>query len=251
MPRTKKSVDPFWELQSLIAFCPLCLGHGYVLLPSGVSDRCSCLQAALYELRLSNSGIPPGFRNLDFKNYIYKSSPTYTKAWSYVEQADKAVQNGTGLVLVGSTKAGKTLLAVSILKELMKRDYDCGFIQFGAMIGSLAKAEKFVDTDVDFSCIDDVDRVLNSISNFKSTNLTHEESHGVVQILESTIAKRSLYNLPTILTSSVSIMEIDKKFPSLGTMLLGNFLQIDCVSDDFRGSKAHEKLVREFGFDAI
>lgn len=251
MTKTKNPTDLLAELQDKVKSCKLgCGGTGYIL-KGQETALCSCLSEAQFEFRVSKSGIPRKFLSLDFKDYMYKNSPTFAKVISYIDQAEKASHTGVGLVLVGSARAGKTLLAVGILKELMRRGFDCGFVSFGAMIQSLNESEKFVGTDVTFAVIDDVSKVLDGLTRSKTLNLTGGESYGVVEVLESVIAKRTLSGLPTILTSDVPILAIEQKFPRLGTTLLGNFLQVDCVADDFRGTKANEKLAAEFGFDRV
>lgn len=250
---TKKSqIDLLGKLQERIRKCKICGGYGHIRqVDSDLVKECSCLSGSKYELLVSHSGIPSKFLNLSLVDYQNKDSAAYKQIVNYVAQAEKSLEIGAGLVIVGTQRAGKSLLGIGILKELMKRGYSCGYTAFGNLLGELGAVEKYIDPDIQFSCIDDVSKVLDGLSNFKITNLTLEKSHGAVEILDSVISRRLLHNSPTILTSSVNVSSIEKVFPRFGVLLMGNFLEVVCDSDDFKGTKAQDKLKKEFGFDQI
>ncbi len=228
-----------------------CCGVGYRLDGKGRVVECSCLTNALFELRLSKSGIPPRFRNLTFKDYMYQNSDTFKKVWKYIEQADKALQQGIGLFLYGPQHTGKSMLACCIIKELIKRGNDCGFVIFSGVIGNPADQERYLGQSMKFSCVDNITQVLDNLANFRETTLTGQQTNGAVGLLENIVSTRVTWSLSTIMTSTVSINDIEKRFPSLGAMLLGSFLQVECVTNDFRGTRAQERLATEFGFDEI
>lgn len=237
------------DLQRRVGKCTDCRGTGYRLDGRSRVMNCTCLNESLYELRLAKSGIPPRFKHLEFKDYMYKNSSTFGKIWKYIEHAEKASSSGTGLVLYGKEATGKSMLACCILKELMKRGYDCGFTRFSGVIGNDVEKETYLGKSKTFAVIDDITEVLDNLVNFKETTLTHQQTNGAVSFLGSILSTRAMKNQPTILTATVPINQISQKFASLGSMLLGNFLQIECVEGDFRGTRVQERLQAEFGFD--
>lgn len=245
------NLDLVQELQKKVNKHVDCSGTGYRLDGRSRSVPCECLREALYEIRLVNSGIPPRFRHLTFKDYMYKNSTTFAKIWKYIEQAEKAIETGTGLFLYGAQNTGKSMLASCIVKELITRGYDCSSCTFAGLMNNISEQDKYVGHEMTFASIDNITEVLDNLVNFKETALTHQQTNGAVSFLESVISSRATRGQPTILTSRVPINEIEKRFPSLGTTLLGNFLQVECVAGDFRGNNINEKLLREFGFDEI
>lgn len=246
-------LDLIQELEEKIRKCKTCGGRRYRLDGRGKSVSCECLNEAMYELRLTKSGIPPQFKKLSFKDYMYQNSDTFKKIWKYIEQADKALEMGTGLLLFGPNNTGKSMLACCIIKELIKRGHDGGFVTFSGVMSDPQESDKFLSKEFSFSCIDNITEVLDRLVNFTEATLTHELSNGAVNRLIDVLSARVLRNQPTILTSVVSISKIssDARFQSLGTLLLSNFMEVECVSGDFRGDRAQERLLKTFGFDQL
>jgi len=239
--------------QKKIRDCQTCDGTGYRLDKSGKSVPHDCLIEALYDVRLSQSGIPPRFKNLAFKDYMYQNSTTFAKIWKYLDKAELAVEYGHGLFLYGPKNSGKTMLGCCIIKELMHKGYDSGFVTFSGLMSNHIEAEKFVGKDKTFACIDNISSVLDRLVNFTETNLTHQLSNGAVNQLTDVLSARIMRNQPTILTSDVSIKEIseDKRFSGLGNLLVGSFEPVECVVGDFRGERTRDRLAQEFGFDQV
>lgn len=234
-----------------IKSCRHCKGAGKKLDSRGQVVDCICLIEATYQVRLSKSGIPPRFKNLAFKDYMYQNSSTYEKIWKYINKAQLAVEQGRGLFLWGTANTGKSMLACCILKELMLKGYSCGFVHFSGLMSDIKEANKFVGKGVTFACIDSITDVLDRLINFTETNLTHELSNGAINQLTDVLTSRIMRNQPTILTSKVAIkvLEKDKRFESLGSLLSGSFLEVECVTGDFRAGLGQAKLSQEFGFD--
>lgn len=239
------------ELQRKVESCSHCKGGGYLLDGRNKLTTCSCLKSALYELRLVKSGIPPRFKALEFKDYMYKNSSTYAQIRKYLDQSEKALATGTGLFLFGRESTGKSMLACCMLKDLMYQGHECGFTRFSSIFSNPEERDKLLGKEKSFAVIDDITEVLDNLVNFKETTLTEEQSHGAVSFLMSLLSARAIRNQPTIITSSVSIEKISKRFSHLSSFLLGSFLQVECVEGDFRGTRAQERLLTEFGFDQI
>ncbi|MBV9624934.1 MAG: ATP-binding protein [Acidobacteria bacterium] len=116
--------------------CPECQGSGWRTVGVGIKQgvaRCECQLRARAERLLQNAGIPPRYKTCTLENY--RTDPCFqnlahakAKAQSFVEQypIDK-----TGLIFVGRAGAGKTHLAIGIIRELILTKgiacYFCGF----------------------------------------------------------------------------------------------------------------------------
>lgn len=119
-----------------VEVCPDCGGSGWKPVPADGArrvERCQCRLRTRVERLLENARIPRRYQSCFLENY--KTNPSHpslayakAKAVSFVEQypLDK-----TGLIFVGRSGAGKTHLAIGIIKELMERKaiscYFCGF----------------------------------------------------------------------------------------------------------------------------
>lgn len=246
------SLDLIQTLKKKIALCGVCHGRSHYLVEGkGVVD-CQCLRDAKYELALCNSGIPPRFQHLEFKDYMYKNSKTFQEVQKYVSAVDYNVSKGCGLFLYGGKQTGKTLLAIGILKEMMRLGYSVGFTLFSGVLSQPDLCSVYVGEEKTFACLDDVSRVLDNLVNFRESVLTHTRVNGAVLCLEEILNRRVMSKLPIILTSSVSRDVIVKEFPSLEAILTGCFADpIECVTGDFRSEKAQTKAISEVGFDQI
>lgn len=230
------------QLQAKIQNHGPCRGYGYVL-----KDRqkvmCSCREEALFQFRLAQSGIPPKFKNMGFKEYAYKESEAYKTVQGYLSNAQDNRDQGTGLYLYGPSYTGKSLLACSLLIELMKRGYDCKFHYFDTLLNGEEKNPSAVIAGRwDFICIDRVGDVLNNLSNFKSGAVTGERIHGAVEFLRSIISTRVNAGRPIIITSSVSLKDVDQVFPGLASTLLGSCVHVMCEDKGFRKRKLEQML---------
>lgn len=246
------SASLFSSLEASIKKCKVCRGVGRVLSKDDVPMDCQCLKNAKYAWRLDKSGIPPKFKELEFGDYVYKTSPAYKKILRFVDKADLVVQKGYWLSVYGAAQAGKSMLACCVLKALIRAGYDVVFVPFDGIIQDLSFADKLILEGTTFMCIDDITTVLEGLVNFRQSNLTNEPLNYATIILRKILSARAMRNLPTILTARVSIEEIAKKFPDLGSILRGNCqLEIQCDADDFRAKVARSAAHREFGFDEI
>lgn len=236
-----------------IRTCTICNRVGKVLTRGKVVD-CVCLKEAGLLFRLDNSCIPERFRSLEFRDYIYKNSGTFLKAEKYIQDHEKARTKGVGLYLHGPPKSGQTPLAISILKELARLGYTIHFTSYSTMLTNVAddlREHPKYGPSIDFLCIDGITDVLDNLVNFRPAHITGENINFAVTYLDRILSQRSGMKLPTIITARASLDQIADKLPNLGATLLSNFLSIECVADDFRGSKLQEKLMHDFSFDEL
>jgi len=118
--------------------CPRCFGTGMEVMPGEGARRCSC-QTPDYRAKLFQSArIPPRYQHCTIQNYVTGNDET--SKWAAKIEADRIindflVNDGRGLLFVGSVGVGKTHLAVALLQELIQRYQVRGlFYQFGALL---------------------------------------------------------------------------------------------------------------------
>src|SRR5437667_2518217 len=119
--------------------CPHCLGTGWR--HNSNEDkrvmRCECKLGSRAKKLIENAGIPPRYESCTLETYRAESSKpslvnAKAKALKFVEQypIDK-----TGLIFVGKAGAGKTHLAIGIIKELTSRKgITCLFCNFQELL---------------------------------------------------------------------------------------------------------------------
>jgi DNA replication protein DnaC len=116
--------------------CTICGDTGWKTVILSDDKRvtpCECRLRLRSERLLSQARIPPHYKSCDFDSYAVEGSqrgaaPAKIAASKFVEQypLDK-----TGLLLIGPSGAGKTHLAVAILKELtLKKGIPCLFCDY-------------------------------------------------------------------------------------------------------------------------
>jgi DNA replication protein DnaC len=236
------------DLFNVVRRCPHCKGVGKKLIHKKVVN-CQCVEKALFDYRLSISNLPPRLSKFEFKDYLFKNSNTFKKAQKYVQDAPHAVEKGVGLCLYGA-ESDCNMLAIGVLKELMKQGYSCYFAQYASCMTSDLRGT-LLDDRFTFVCLSNITTVLDNLTNFRSTVLTETNTNYAISYLEQLLSTRASLNLPTILTSSVGFLKLAEKFPHLGVLLYGHLLEVKCVENDFRNHGAYEKLNQEFGFDEI
>jgi DNA replication protein DnaC len=106
--------------------CPLCEGTGWKPVEAGPTrrvTRCDCRLQARAESLLAAARIPKRYEHCELSNFDFDGphrslAPARMAACRFVEEYP--LDNHTGLLLIGPVGAGKTHLAVGILKELTR-----------------------------------------------------------------------------------------------------------------------------------
>ena len=110
--------------------CTLCYGSGWVPTEiEGAVRRCTCRITLRLEQLLSASRIPARYKDCDLDSYIplnpsQKSAKLLTQ--KFLDNYPPRDEKGLGILFVGSCGVGKTHLAVSLLKHVIKDKGDSG-----------------------------------------------------------------------------------------------------------------------------
>ena len=123
--------------------CPLCGGTGWKSASADGQERgvvrCDCMAQASLERRLRAAHIPPRYQHCDFPSFQANvhDQPAFNQSLSAARvQAEAFVRDFVpgraefGLLFMGRSGAGKTHLAVAVLRGLLERGADCLFCDF-------------------------------------------------------------------------------------------------------------------------
>lgn len=114
--------------------CPKCYGAGMEIVPGKGARPCECRKKKTQNKQLDKTRIPKRYTECHFHNYkaFNKSQESAFRFASQVAMQYPAVERG--LLFMGSVGVGKTHLAVSILKGLTERGFNCLFYESGSLL---------------------------------------------------------------------------------------------------------------------
>jgi len=114
--------------------CAKCYGSGMEIVPGKGARKCECRRAKSHSNQLDKTRIPKRYENCHFHSYRILN-PTQERAFKYASKlAMEYPAIERGLLFMGTVGVGKTHLAVSILKGLTERGFNCLFYEFGALL---------------------------------------------------------------------------------------------------------------------
>jgi DNA replication protein DnaC len=118
--------------------CPVCSGSGWKSSASGRQVvRCDCRLKSRAESLLASARIPKRYEHCELSNFEFEGphrnlAPARMSACKFVEEYPLET---TGLLLIGSIGAGKTHLAVGIIKELItSKGIPCLFYDYRELL---------------------------------------------------------------------------------------------------------------------
>jgi DNA replication protein DnaC len=129
------------------SFCEFCGGTGWqIVLEGSVSraKRCTCARVISGDRLFDIAKIPPRYMDCDFDSYEAET-PRQLRAKSLAKEfaLDFTLNNDDerfpegGILFSGHSGTGKTHLAVSILKTLLKKGNKCLFVDFHDLLAEI------------------------------------------------------------------------------------------------------------------
>ena len=114
--------------------CPLCYGSGMEIVTGKGARPCKCRKQKSHSNLIEKARIPKRYTDCHFYSYRVLN-PSQDRAFRYSSRlAMEYPAIERGLLLMGTVGVGKTHLAVSILKSLTERGFNCLFYEFGALL---------------------------------------------------------------------------------------------------------------------
>jgi DNA replication protein DnaC len=141
--------------------CPHCEGTGWKPIEAdGVRRliRCDCRAAARAGELIQQARIPRRYEHCAFENFdIWKDNQSLRWAKLNAEKFVEEYPTDVGLLFVGPTGAGKTHLAVAILRELMlRKGVECLFYDFHDLLKAIRDSYNPVSQNSELSVLQPV-----------------------------------------------------------------------------------------------
>jgi len=128
------TVPPPTAPENIVYDCKICQDTGLEVVTGKGARVCSCRRQRKREDQFLSVRLPRRYDGFHFNNYkpqtpmqdaAFKLAASLTMEFPAVDR---------GLLLMGNVGVGKTHLAVSILKGLTERGFDCLFYEFGSLL---------------------------------------------------------------------------------------------------------------------
>jgi DNA replication protein DnaC len=180
--------------------CPRCRGTGWVpqtIDGIGAVTRCSCDFDTRAERYSSRSNIPPLYANASTENFILPGdNPIAHRGLAQVMLAARSYAreypavDKPGLLFMGGTGAGKTHLAVAVLRSLIQRGFEGVFFDYQTLLdrirssydktsGATDKEAYRTALECEILLLDDLGahRVTDWVEDTVTSILTHRCNH--------------------------------------------------------------------------
>lgn len=214
--------------QIIIVNCPKCHGYG---------TPCPCQEEFAFEVKKIFANIPPKYRNFSMSMI---NSPqvqkTKQQVQNYVNQLKESREDGQGVYLWSTAKGtAKTAFASIILLEALKKGHTAYFTDLDACIAAIMRGWYDEDREHEFK-----KKVLHSdflvIDDIGGMEIKTRGNLDLISTaLTTTFRHRANALLPTILTSNLSLNEIDREFGERLQSIMHEHLQIiECQGEDYR-----------------
>ncbi len=180
--------------------CPVCGGSGWKIIEKdGISaaERCECVQRGRARTLGSKANIPPNYARADFENFILPRdnpvaagglSQAMLMARSYASEYPAV--DKPGLLFFGGPGAGKTHLAVAVLRRLLSRGFEGVFFDFQDLLeriragwsdtaGATSKEAYSAALDTEILVLDDLGahRMIDWVEDTVTAIITHRCNH--------------------------------------------------------------------------
>ncbi len=206
-----------------MAKCKKCNGTGFIL-RNDTAYRCSCWSKRVLELKLKKANLNHNFANASFSNfnltYYPNTSPARGEA-TYRERALKALnaarkfvnQANTGsidkgLFFCGPVGSGKTFLATALVRELIENNHNALFVVVPDFLDTLRFS--FDKDDLGLTERELMDVVWNVPILVLDDLGAHNYTQWTLNKIYSLLNYRLNNKLPTVITSNLSLPELEK-----------------------------------------
>lgn len=194
----------------------------------GAMQPCNCQEQIALFARYLLSGIPEQYMRLDWNDY-QGSSDAQEFVDQYLGKWKRYREHGFGVEFGGPKLGiGKTFAATHIGKELIKRRQNVYFIPFVEMVSAFERSDaEDIEGRIRMTPYVILDDIMPPTTD-KQANFYHTR-------FEAIIRHRTNYNLPTIITTNLSVYDLGEYYPRTYSLLAAKQKRIDMDGQDFRG----------------
>lgn len=227
-------------------FCPLCEDSGY----SG-GGWCDCIKEIAKELIADDLSHSMPLHTCRFENFDLNYYPNTDneqglnprkRAAAVLELAKEFVSNfplvPKSLLFMGETGLGKTHLSLAIVNAITEKGYSVVYGPAGKLF-SAAEKEHFSyngETEKQDALLECDLLVIDDLGTEFLTPFTSSLFYNIIN-------SRILENKPTIISTNLSINDIEKRYSNrIASRFIGNYETKRLIGDDIRQQKAFENI---------
>lgn len=220
--------------------CPTCKDTG-TFRWKGKDHECQCSEQKRLRTRYLHAGIGLTYQRLSWSDVAFDLAK-YPQLSKYMDDFDAYLSHGIGLFITGPVGTGKTLLLMLILKELVKRNYDCYSTTFANTVESFTAtwgdndekrwfAKRFTSSQV--LGLDDLGKEFRSSNRLAPTTF------------DNILRTRVQNSRPTLVDTNMTAAEVATGYGSAAlSLLVEKSIEVPLTGADFR-PKAHGRSLSE------
>lgn len=217
--------------------CPTCRGRGSYRWKDA-THTCDCREQRRLYTMYARAGIGLNYMRLDWEDVAIPEEQ-FAPVRDYLDKLDAYVTAGMGLFLPGTAGSGKTTVLNLILKEAVRRDYDCYATTFVGAIDEFAATWRDDAEKRKFATRFECSRVLG-IDDMGKEYSNKLSGHTLDRILRA----RDQEDRPTLVTTNLSGEQVHSGYggPVL-SLLVGRSIEVPLTGADFRITARSRKVV--------
>ena len=222
-------------------YCPTCNKTGSYYW-RGQHHECDCVLQLQLAKHYSAAGVGIVYQQLDWSDLQVGDQDLIAQVLKYLENHERYIRRGVGLLLYGPIGSGKTMVANLVLKELIKLGYRCFATTFADTVESFTStwsnrerkewfAQKFMYSQV--LLLDDLGREMRTGVNLAQATF------------DMILRRRVSDGRPTILTTNCTPEELGHGYGAqVLSLLVEQSVAHEFTGGDFR-PKANRRTLAE------
>lgn len=207
----------------------------------GEAVECDCLLQLQKHKHYLRAGIGLAYQRMSWSDFS-GDREVVEAAINYIDDSEKFVRVGFGVILYGSNGTGKTLLIILMLKELIRRGYSCYFTTFTNMVEMYTAGWRSADEKKWFhkNIVESEILVLDDLGKELKRHNKLEES-----VFDSVLRQRVQQGYVTHLTTNLTIEELCNGYgKSIFSLFTERSIQLEVNGEDKR-EETRQKLLSE------
>ncbi len=249
--------------------CPSCEGTGWKPIETGGIRRvarCDCVKSREAEDLVARSRIPRRYQHCELDNFAVRKDPISGQPNLYLDAAKRLARGYVdeypldyGLLLIGPTGAGKTHLAVAIIRELMlTKGVPCLFYDFRDLLKEIQDSYNAVSQTSELQVLQPVlDAQVLLLDELAALNPSDWVKDTLGYIINSRYNQKRLTLITTTLPfgsmsagvrqpSGESVPDVDASLNRYGVTLRSRLYEmcrvVEVQADDFRKAVKQAKF---------
>lgn len=178
--------------------CPHCFDTGMEVVPGEGARRCRCQNEKRIQQFLLDANIPERYDGCELVSYK-PLNESQVRAAAYMSGIVSEYPVDRGLLMIGSVGVGKTHLAASALRGIIRKGYQGLFVEFGALLKEIQRSYDQASNTTEWEVLSPVmTRPIVVIDELGASRPTAWASDILYQVINARYSRK----WPTILTTN-------------------------------------------------